>query len=107
MRLRPILTALAAATLLALTGCGSTESTPTTSTSTVEPTPGLTPDDMTDLVVDLTWQQQTEDDKDAMCLGLAAYGTEWGAEQMRLGARDESVDWERAAVLVEQKCTER
>jgi hypothetical protein len=110
MRLRRILPVLAVLAF-ALTACTSpaapaVEDTVTTVTTETGSAPA--PDeDMTQLVVDLSWQQQTEDDRDAMCLGLAVYGTDWGADQMRLGAGDESVDWDRAAELVAQKCAER
>jgi len=106
---RTTLTALAAAMVLALTGC-STSSEPvsaTTATVTVDPTSATTPDDITDLVVDMTWGQQTEADKDSMCLGIGVYGPEWAAEQMRAGAGDESVDWDRSAELVAEKCADR
>lgn len=104
MRLRQILPPLAAA--LALTACTSQAAPATEDTATTEAAPA-TSQDMTRLVVDLSWTQQTEDDRDAMCLGISLYGTGWAAEQMRAGAGDESVDWERGAELVEQKCAER
>ncbi|WP_020116797.1 hypothetical protein [Streptomyces canus] len=109
MRLRLI--AALALTACALTAC--TTSTPEpdpTVTVTSQPDPVEQPtltDDMTELVVDLSWEQQTKDDKDAMCLGIAVGGPEWAAEQMQQGAGDSSVDWNRAAELVEQKCAER
>jgi hypothetical protein len=62
---------------------------------------------MTALVVDLSWNQQSENDKDAMCFGIELGGPEWAAEQMRAGAGDSSVDWQRAAELVEAKCATR
>ena len=64
-------------------------------------------DDMTQNIVDLSWDQQTEADKNAMCFGLALYGTSWGAEQMRIGAGNDSVNWDRAAQMVEAKCEQR
>ena len=110
MRLR--LTLTAAIALLALTACSSNDQPAATQTVTVRPTPEPTPtlsldDDMTALVVDISWGQQSEDDKDAMCLGIGVYGPEWAAEQMAAGAGDDSVDWQRAAELVEQKCADR
>jgi hypothetical protein len=110
MRLRLILTTTIAA--LALTACTTTDQPAATRTVTVKPTPEPTPtptfgDDMTALVVDLSWGQQSEDDKDAMCLGLALKGPKWAAEQMAAGAGDDSVDWQRAAELVEAKCATR
>jgi hypothetical protein len=107
------LTAAAIGALLALTACTTTHQPTATKTVTIQPTPSEptpTPtldDDMTQLVVDISWSQQTETDKDAMCLGLALQGPEWAAEQMATGAGDDTVDWDRAAELVQQKCDER
>jgi hypothetical protein len=109
MSTRHALAAILAAAVFALTACTST-------TPNTDPTPAPKPaaidtttssSDMTQAIVDLSWAQQTESDKDAMCFGLALYGTDWGAEQMRIGAGNESVDWDRAAVLVEAKCAQR
>jgi hypothetical protein len=109
MKIRHALAAICAAAVLALTACtsaGSSDSSDNPATTTViETTPAA--DDMTQTVVDLSWDQQTEADKDAMCFGLALYGTDWGAEQMRIGAGDDSVDWDQAAQLVEAKCAQR
>ena len=105
MRLRRILPALAAAAF-ALTACTAPETPAVDHTVTPQATPALD-EDMPHLVVELSWAQQTEDDRDAMCLGISLYGTDWAADQMRSGAGDESVDWDRAAELVEQKCAER
>lgn len=117
MRLRPTLAAILTTAALALTACTTTtDPTPdTTVTITSQPDTVEDPateaptldDDMTALVVDLSWQQQTETDKDAMCMGIAVGGPEWAAEQMQAGAGDSTVDWDRAAQLVEQKCAER
>jgi hypothetical protein len=109
MNTRHALAAICAAAVLALTACTST-------TPNTDPTPAPKPaaidttsssSDMTQTVVDQSWDQQTEADKDAMCFGLALYGTDWGAEQMRIGAGNESVDWDKAAQLVEVKCAQR
>ena len=121
MRTRLILTTTAL--LLAVTACNtsSPEHTPaslhTTTTvaptptpaadDTTEPTPELSPDDITELIVDLTWDQTSQADRKAMCDGITLFGPEWAADQMRDGAGDESVDWERAAVLIEAKCADR
>lgn len=110
MRLR--YATVTAVALLALTACSSNDQPAAVETATVQPAPEPTPtptfdDDMTALVVDLSWSQQTEDDKDAMCLGVGLYGPEWAAEQMAAGAGDDTVDWPRAAELVEQKCADR
>jgi hypothetical protein len=111
MKIRHALAAIVAAAAFALTACASTPDTSgdNPATTTVIETTDATPtaDDMTQTIVDL-WDQQTEADKNAMCNGLALFGTEWGADQMRAGAGyDDSLDWDRAAVLVEAKCTQR
>jgi uncharacterized protein involved in copper resistance len=111
MNTRHALTAICAAAAFALTACTSTPDTSVDNpaTTTVIETTDATPadDDMTQTVVDLSWDQQTEADKNAMCSGIAMFGSEWAAEQMRIGAGNESVDWDRAAVLVEAKCAQR
>jgi ABC-type Fe3+-hydroxamate transport system substrate-binding protein len=98
MKIRHALAVICAAAVLALTACTSTPDTSVDNpaTTTVIETADATPtaDDMTQTIVDLSWDQQTEADKNAMCNGLALFGTEWGADQMR-------------AVLVEQKCAQR
>jgi len=113
MKIRHALAAICAAAVFALTACtsaGSSDSSDNPATTTVIETtdPAPTADDMTQTVVDLSWAQQTEADKNAMCNGLALVGTKWGADQMRAGAGgDDSLDWDRAAVLVEAKCAQR
>jgi ABC-type Fe3+-hydroxamate transport system substrate-binding protein len=114
MNTRHALAAICAAAVLALTACtsaGSSGPTPTPKPAAIDTTPATDPtptaDDMTQTIVDLSWDQQTEADKDSMCFGLALYGTDWGAEQMRIGAGNESVDWDKAAQLVEVKCAQR
>jgi ABC-type Fe3+-hydroxamate transport system substrate-binding protein len=109
MKIRHALTAICAAAVLALTACTSAGSSDNPATTTVIETtdPAPTADDMTQTIVDLSWAQQTEADKNAMCGGIAMFGSEWAAEQMRIGAGNESVDWDRAAVLVEAKCAQR
>jgi uncharacterized protein involved in copper resistance len=111
MNTRHALAAIVAAAAFALTACTSTPDTSgdNPATTTVIETTDATPtsDDMTQTVVDLSWDQQTEADKNAMCGGIAMFGADWAAEQMRIGAGNESVDWDRAAVLVEAKCAQR
>ncbi|MDX3759318.1 hypothetical protein [Streptomyces sp. AK02-04a] len=117
MNARHALATILTAAALGLTACTGAPSNDSPATSTVtetadtttapDPAPAPASDDTTQAIVDYSWAQQTEDDKDAMCFGLALYGTSWGAKQMRIGAGDESVDWDRAAVLVQQKCAQR
>ncbi|QDN64465.1 hypothetical protein [Streptomyces sp. S1D4-14] len=103
----------AAVLLGLLTACGtSTSPAPSTGTTrsverpAVDPTPTPTEDE-TALIVDITWAGTSESRKDAMCAGIALYGTQWAADQMRQGAGTESVDWEQAAVIVQHKCEQR
>jgi hypothetical protein len=110
MSTRHALAAICTAAVLALTACtsaGSSDPTPAPQPAAIDTTTTTSSSDMTQAIVDLSWAQQTEDDKDAMCFGLALYGTDWGAEQMRIGAGNESVDWDKAAQLVEVKCAQR
>jgi hypothetical protein len=62
---------------------------------------------MTQAVVDLTWDNTSEVDKQSMCDGIDLFGTEWAADQLRDGAGDDSLDWDRAAVIIEGKCSDR
>jgi ABC-type Fe3+-hydroxamate transport system substrate-binding protein len=113
MKICHALAAICAAAVLALTACtsaGSSDSSDapaaTTVIETTDPAPAA--DDMTQTIVDLSWDQQTEADKDAMCTGIAAFGNDWAAEQMQAGAGDNTgIDWDQAAQLVEAKCAQR
>jgi hypothetical protein len=112
---------IASAALLTalLTACGST---PDASTAQAPAAPATTSDvsqdatatatdtatDDTAVIVDLTWAQTSDADKDNMCAGIDLLGTGWAAAQMREGAGyDDSVDWEQAALLVQDKCALR
>jgi predicted outer membrane protein len=115
MNTRHALAAICAAAVLALTACtsaGSSDPTPTPKPAAIDTTPAPDPapdsEDMTQTIVDLSWDQQTEADKDAMCTGIAAFGNDWAAEQMQIGAGDNTgIDWDKAAQLVEAKCAQR
>ncbi|MFB7440227.1 hypothetical protein ACFC01_18020 [Streptomyces mirabilis] len=114
MSTRHALAAILATAAFALTACTSTPDTSgdspatTTITETTPATPAPDPEDMTQTVVDLSWNQQTEADKNAMCDGIAMFGPDWAAQQMQLGAGPETgIDWDRAAQLVEKKCAQR
>lgn len=111
MKTRHTIAAILTATLLGLTACVSPEPTPAApATATVEPAPTLTPDDtndMTQIIVDITWDETSEADRNSMCDGIDLFGPEWAADEMEDGAGDESVDWDRAAELVETKCAQR
>jgi hypothetical protein len=87
-----------------------TSSTPDTETEdpTDEPTPETTfGDDFTKLVVDVVWEDMTQEDQDAMCLGIEVFGVEWAADEMRDSGEDQDIDWDLAAEVIEDKCAER
>lgn len=114
--IRPVRALPAVLLLAALTACGTTAPAATpTKTVTAEPAiegdtappPASADDDMTQAVVDLTWDQTSEADKNSMCSGIDLFGTEWAADQLRDGGGDDSLDWDRAAVIIEGKCQQR
>jgi hypothetical protein len=98
-------------TLGLLTACGTS---PDTHTSPAPERPAVAVDDTTKddtatddtaLIIDLTWARTSETDKDNMCAGIALLGTEWAADQMRDGGDNyDGIDWDRAALLVQDKC---
>lgn len=121
---RTIARILSAALLLgALTACGTSpaadhdtsRASADTTTSVEQPaaaddtSTGTADDsDMTDLVVDITWGQTTETDRDSLCDGITMFGTDWAAEQLRQGGGDDAgVDWSKAALILEDKCQTR
>lgn len=63
--------------------------------------------DLTEAALGETWSDTSEADKDALCEGLDLFGTAWVARQMREDQTDENVDWNYAALLVEEKCNAR
>lgn len=110
MTRRPItLTVLAALATATLTACGSSQI-PVATPQPATPTPvvDVTADsDTTAAIVDIVWADTTESDRDALCDGIAMFGVDWAAQQLRDGAGDDSLDWDLAAQLVEVKCDER
>lgn len=111
MRLRHLLPLLATSALT-LTACGtSTEPAAETTSTITTPTPGLTPDDLTDqtdLVFTITWAQADEPDKDELCAALALYGPEFAATAMQNGADGSTeLDWARMADLLGDECDAR
>lgn len=109
--MRPlILPILATAALLALTGC-STESLPADQQATIEPTPGLTPDDLADhtqQTFNITWAVTSEADRDAYCTSVALLGPDAAADEMAQGAGyDDSLDWNQMAELLQAECALR
>ncbi|MGW3821834.1 hypothetical protein ACWEAF_05870 [Streptomyces sp. NPDC005071] len=56
----------------------------------------------------MTWDGTSKADRDAMCAGIDLLGTDWAAEQLRTGGgTDATLDWDYAAELVADKCTNR
>jgi hypothetical protein len=71
-------------------------------------TAGLDSGTVTELSIGIAWEQYSESDKDLMCSGIDAFGTDWAAREMRKGgSTDSGIDWDYAAQLVEEKCTAR
>lgn len=109
MRLRLIVPTLAAA-VLALTACGSSTPAPEKAAGarSSQPSPGLTPDDQTELVFNITWAQASETDKDDLCTALAMYGPDFAADEMQNGAGDSTdLNWDRMAELLGNQCDAR
>jgi ABC-type glycerol-3-phosphate transport system substrate-binding protein len=114
LRLRHLLAAIAVTAVL--TACGSAPAADTSSDTPTAASPAADAGesdaeapstDMTEAIVDLTWDQTSETDKQSMCAGIALLGTDWAAEQLQQGGGDDSLDWDRAAVLIEGKCETR
>lgn len=85
--------------LLVLTACGPEE--PATDTA-VPP-----PSDTASLAAQMAWDQTPEDDRDAMCLGLYAYGREWSMRQIQAGGNQSDADALTAVALIERECDAR
>ena len=81
---------------------------PTASPESLTPTP-ISSDraELTEGALDDSWSAASEADKDALCEGLRMFGTAWVAQQMRENESDEDVDWNYAALLIEEKCEAR
>ncbi|MBI0296319.1 hypothetical protein JBE04_18075 [Streptomyces sp. PRKS01-29] len=92
----------------ALTACGSSHIPVATPQPANTPVVDITADsDTTAAVVDIVWAGTTETDRDSLCDGIAMFGVDWAAQQLRDGAGDDSLDWDYAVVLLEGKCDER
>lgn len=111
MNRRPVtLAALAALATATLTACGSSQIPVATPLPANTPTPvvDVTADsDTTAAIVDIVWADTSETERDSLCDGIALFGVDWAAQQLRDGAGDDSLDWELAAQLVAGKCDER
>ncbi|MEV0981891.1 hypothetical protein [Streptomyces sp. NPDC049915] len=86
---------------------------PTASASAkvVEPTatpsepdgPGISKRRLTEITVDLVWDKYTEEKREALCLGVEAYGAQWLADQLK----SENLDHDYAGQLMQRKCESR
>lgn len=107
----------AIALLALLTACSTTPD-----TSTPNDTPAALTDNDTSstanpmdtaTVIEATWNQKTPAERDTMCQGIDQFGTGWAAVAMKAGAEKsdpaaaDAIDWDLAALLVQQKCENR
>jgi hypothetical protein len=116
---KTLLASIFTATVLSLTACGTSTRPTVTATVTETPTPAAKPAadptppainkrEITKLAIRMTWDGTSEADRDAMCGGIAIFGTDWAAEQLRTGGgSDATLDWDYAAELVADECTKR
>lgn len=111
----------ATALLLGLTACVSVEADRQPRTGASASVPGFLPevppaeesadtsDEYMDLLVNLSWDEQTDADKQAMCDSIEMLGTAWAAGVLEqggaaYGTRGDEVDWDMAALLIADKC---
>ena len=84
--------------LLALTAC-----TPEDSTETAR-----RPQDTASISAQYAWDESPQEDRDAMCLGLYAYGRDWAVQEIRRGAdRLTEQDALVAVALITRECDAR
>lgn len=109
---------LATVAALALTACSSdqpavkpTPSAAPAPTVNVEPaesaSDGVDRRKVTEIAVEMTWADATEQSKRDMCAGIDLFGTDWAADQLRDGGGDSDLDWDYAAVLIGIECDAR
>lgn len=82
----------------ALTACGPEQTTAETA---------VPPSDTASLSAQYAWDITPEDDRDAMCLGLYAYGREWSMRQIQAGGDQSDADALVAVALIERECDAR
>ena len=102
-------------TLALLTACTTTpdtssnDDTPTAVTDDTSPTNAF--DTLT--VIEATWNQKTDAERDTMCRGIDQFGTDWAAVALKAGAEKadpdtaNALDWDEAALILQQKCENR
>ncbi|MGW2938605.1 hypothetical protein ACWDA7_44140 [Streptomyces sp. NPDC001156] len=122
MRIRHAVAAVLTTAVLALTAACSSDTGTGTATATAtatgqapaakpaadtnRPRPAQT--DLTDLAFQITWDQDTESQKDDLCTALALYGPESAAKEMQTGAHGSTaLDWDRFAELLGDRCDAR
>lgn len=110
--MRHIPLAAAISGVLVLTGCGSSDS-PKMPQATVTVTETAAPasygDKFTELVVGMSWDQQTREDKTALCDGIDLFGPQWAADTLRdnmTSSNGYEVDYDIAAQIIQDKCVE-
>jgi hypothetical protein len=84
--------------LLVLTACGPADDTDTPASSST---------DTVHLAAQLAWEGQSEENKDALCLGLYAYGRDWAAREIARGGGQSEADALIAVALIETECDAR
>ncbi|MFE5406785.1 hypothetical protein ACFQ9Z_36940 [Streptomyces sp. NPDC056580] len=75
---------------------------------------GTSPDALdTATAIENTWNQKTPAERDTMCQSIDQFGTDWAAVSMKAGAEKsnpdtaDDLDWDEAALIIEQKCENR
>jgi hypothetical protein len=76
------------------------------------PTPTPTTDPLTEGMIEYTWNDSTEKEKDDICFSIDYFGADWFADEMRerdIGQLDGGVDIDvdLTAQLLEEKCAQR
>jgi hypothetical protein len=80
---------------------------PTACTPEETDTPASSSTDTTRLAAQLAWEGQSEENKDALCLGLYAYGRDWAAREIARGGGQSETDALIAVALIETECDAR
>jgi hypothetical protein len=70
-------------------------------------TPASSSTDTAHLAAQLAWEGQSEENKDALCLGLYAYGRDWAAREIARGGGQSETDALIAVALIETECDAR
>ena len=95
--MKPIIPWLVGA-LLVLTACGPAEDTDTPASSST---------DTVHFKAQRGWDRMSEENKDALCMGLYAYGRDWAAREISRGGGQSETDALIAVALIETECDAR